>query len=232
MLMRTVLLFLLFAAVKANADVISALEVQSVQFVGTQNTNLVSDGVVGWTFTATESFTISSLGYYDHGQDGLVDSHDVGVWRISGGPPSLLATAAIPSGTTANLNGQFRYTQIAPLQIATGNDYVIGATIGFGVGVAQYDPTVTPTASGWSVVSKISNVAGRFGLVFPAGSGFDDFNFPSDFGGASDPPIAGPNFLISVPEPSSFLLYASSLIGIAASSRRRRTVHSSERIGN
>jgi hypothetical protein len=222
--MRLLLAILLMsiAAEPVCADVISALEVQTIQFTGTQNTNLASDGVTGWAFTATESFRISAFGYYDHAQDGLVDSHDIGLWHINGAATTLLATATISSGTAATLNGDFRYSSIAALDIVAGQDYIIGGTIGFGSGVAQYDPTVTPTAAGWTTASQITDVAGRFGNIFPAGSGFNNSNFPSDFGGPSDPPTLGPNFLISsVPEPDALFLIAGCIGGMAFLRRKK-----------
>ncbi len=218
----TILLLLPFAAAPACAALIPALEVQTIQFTGTQNSNLSSDGVTGWTFTATESFNISALGYYDHGQDGFVDPHDIGIWHIDGAVSTLLATTTITSETSSTLIGDFRYSSIAPLQITAGEDYVVGGTIGFGVGVTQYDPTVTPTPSGWTSAPQITNVAGRFGSIFPVGSGFNNSNYPSDFGTGSEPPFLGPNILIaSVPEPNSLIL-ACCGIGCMALSRRRK----------
>ncbi|MEZ6137500.1 MAG: hypothetical protein R3C53_21640 [Pirellulaceae bacterium] len=222
--LQTVML-VVFAAAPACADLISAIEVQSIAFTGTQNNNTASDGVAGWAFTAVDSFSISALGYYDHLQDGFVDPHEIGLWRINGATSTLVATTELSAGTAAVLMGDFRYGSITPLEITAGNDYVIGATIGFGSGTAQYDPTVTPSSSGWTSTSHITNVVGRFGLIFPAGSGFNNSNFPSDFGTPSDPPFLGPNFLItSVPEPSSFALLSSCISCLALSHWRPRKI--------
>lgn len=195
-------------------DVITAVEFQQIDSTSTQYTDTVNDGVTGWQFVAAQTFTISALGYYDHLTNGFVDAHDVGLWHLNGTASTLIAGARLDPGSTATLVGGFRYVDIEPLVITAGGTYVLGATIGRGAGVSQFDFLVRPTASGWTHASQITQVAGRFGSINPA-DGFLNANYPSDSATPTDPPNLGPNFLIisAVPEPSSIFLLGS---GIAA----------------
>lgn len=206
-----------------QADIITGIQVQQVAFTGTQNLNLSTDGVVGWRFEATESFQISALGYYDHAQNGFIDPHDVALWHYDGLSTTLIATAHLNAGTSASLVGDFRYTNISPVQIDAGEIYVIGGEIGRGNGLLEYDPTVTPTVTGWTSTSMITNVGGGFGSIFPPGSGFTNSNWPSDYGTLTDPPILGPNFMVAsaVPEPTS-LFFLGGLTSVAWLVRRKK----------
>jgi hypothetical protein len=64
-------------------------------------------GTFGWTFTLTGTLTVTDLGWFDFGGNGLAASHDVGIWASDG---TLLVSATVPSGTTGGLIGAFRYT--------------------------------------------------------------------------------------------------------------------------
>jgi hypothetical protein len=68
---------------------------------------------IGWTFKLTQPMTVTGVGWYDEGGDGLSHSHEIGLW--SGEPtfedPSnvvQLFTATVPAGTTAPLDGPWR----------------------------------------------------------------------------------------------------------------------------
>ena len=58
------------------------------------------DVTLGWEFTVTQPVGITGLGYYDYNSDGLVSSHEVGIFNLSG---TLLVSASIPSGTVGEL---------------------------------------------------------------------------------------------------------------------------------
>lgn len=71
--------------------------------------------------------TITGLGFFDVGSDGLLNDHEVGLWTNDG---TLLAnvtldnTANIVSSTS--VLGQWREVDIAPLALVPG-DYVLGS---------------------------------------------------------------------------------------------------------
>jgi hypothetical protein len=106
---------------------------------------------LGFEFSVSSPVLITQLGVYDSGQNGLVGNVSVGLWDTSG---TLLTSVVIPSGTTAILDGFFRYEQISPLALPVGLHYVVGAayatgsdqgsTFNFGDGGAgTLDPLVT-----------------------------------------------------------------------------------------
>jgi hypothetical protein len=58
--------------------------------------------------------TITSLGFYDHNQDGIATSYQLGLWDAS---QNLLATATVTPSSP--LTGAFRYAAISPITIGT-----------------------------------------------------------------------------------------------------------------
>src|SRR5262245_54068489 len=74
-----------------------------------------SDGgkVVGITLNSYGQ-TITSLGFYDHNQDGIAASYQLGLWDSS---QNLLATATVTPSSP--LTGDFRYAAISPITIGT-----------------------------------------------------------------------------------------------------------------
>jgi hypothetical protein len=85
-------------------------------------------GTVGWQFTVNTTpnrpVTVTALGVWDSGGDGLADSHDVAIWNANG---DLLVTATVPSGTPAPADDLgFRYVTVTPTSLVNGT-YFIGA---------------------------------------------------------------------------------------------------------
>jgi hypothetical protein len=58
--------------------------------------------------------TITSLGFYDNGQDGIATSYQLGLWDAG---QNLLATATVTPSSP--LTGDFRYAAILPVTIGT-----------------------------------------------------------------------------------------------------------------
>ena len=50
---------------------------------------------LGWQFKVNTAIDVTALGVFDSGQDGLVESHDVGIWDSTG---NLLVSATVQSG--------------------------------------------------------------------------------------------------------------------------------------
>lgn len=92
---------------------------------------LTSASVRGWEFTTNAPLQITQLGYFDSHDPisgdglGLLNSHDVGIWDSS---ETLLGSATVPSGTTAPLDGAFRFVSVTPIALTAGQTYVVGAT--------------------------------------------------------------------------------------------------------
>jgi hypothetical protein len=150
-----------------------------------------SNGTIGWSFSVVGTdITVTSLGLYDSGGNGLADAHAVGLWTSGG---TLLASATIPSGSGATLLGGYRYVAIAPVPLSAGQSYVIGA--------------LYPTQSGDNIIfnSTQTYVAPvSFGQSRQTGlnlTGTDPLTFPA-LNASLPQGIFGPNFLCSYQEPT------------------------------
>lgn len=83
-----------------------------------------SSSTRGFSFTTASDINITSLGWFDNNQDGLANSHQVGIFSTSG---TLLVSGTVAAGVADPLTGFFRYTSVltgSPL--LTAGSYVIG----------------------------------------------------------------------------------------------------------
>ncbi|MGH8094837.1 MAG: VPDSG-CTERM sorting domain-containing protein [Chthoniobacterales bacterium] len=108
-----------------------------------------ADLTIGWSFTVgSQGITLTDLGFFDQGGDGLNTAHNVGIWDSGG---SLLASLTVPSGTTGSLVSGFRFAALSSaLNLAANQTYIIGAEVTanssdlFWNGtVATFDPAIT-----------------------------------------------------------------------------------------
>jgi len=162
---------------------------------------------LGWSFTANSNIDVLDLGVFDDAQNGLVDSHQVGLWNSTG---TLLGSTTVPSGTGATLDDQFRMVGVSPIVLLAGQQYFIGALYTTGD-----DPMIFPGgATNFATASQIT----FNNSSFIAGSTLAD---PTVNGG-TEPAYFGPNFEFSAtPEPGSFVLLGTGLLGFAGVLRRR-----------
>jgi len=101
-----------------------------LDFTGGAPSVFSNDATLGWKFTVGvgSPITIGALGVFDFGADGLVQSHDIGLWT-SGGIPLASATITTANSTSfasTSSAGNWRSTPITPLALLPG-DYVVGA---------------------------------------------------------------------------------------------------------
>ncbi|MEO7514318.1 MAG: PEP-CTERM sorting domain-containing protein [Verrucomicrobiota bacterium] len=173
-------------------------------------------GTRGWSFFngPNNPIAITQLGVFDIGGDGLVNSHQIGVWTTDG---VLLATATLPAGTSGSLVDNYRYVSISPVTLPGGfmanGGYIIAAQYSAG----DVDDPLTPTASGNGLAPGLALWSGGFPSHGWYGFG-EGLPFP---GQRTQPPMEGsggapfwePNFqFIAVPEPSASLLLAPGLL--------------------
>lgn len=216
------LLLSLLAPGLADALIISA----GVSFTATGTAGHADhkNRMMGWQFTVgADPLVVTELGYQDFGLNGLLASHQVGIWRLS--DQVLIDSAVVPSGTSGTLDGFFRYAPLAsPPTLTSGTTYVIS---GFDNG---YDPSVWDVeisgypnmdVTGFSVDPAITiGAAGTAHGPFQGSFGFPTILGVPDARAA----LMGPNLkFAAVPEPSTFVIFMSlGLIGLTCYGRRRK----------
>jgi hypothetical protein len=157
---------------------------------------------LGFVFTATSSFAVDGLGYYDNG--GLTEVHQVGLYNSSG---TLLASATV-TGTGTQM-GFFNYTAISDVDLIAGQTYQVVGTSGF------VDPYAFETV-GFSTAPNITfdNDIYTPGDTLAFGTTTDGLN--GYFGANFEEVSASP-----VPEPSTLALFGTGLLSACGLVRRR-----------
>jgi hypothetical protein len=199
--------------------------------LGTVSTNPPSSftGTRGWQFwpgSLPNGTFITQLGVFDSGGDGLVNPHQIGLWREQGDVGILLASATVPAGTAAPLVGGYRWVPIAPVLIPVGFSALYDVAAQYSAGDA--DDLVSPQPDYTTFTRVISPQLNGGKLAFGT-----DLPYPVGF---AQPPCEGcigerfwePNFQYTVvPEPSLLLLVAAASFCFLV--RYRRALVSRER---
>jgi hypothetical protein len=170
------------------------------------------DQLYGWIFTVNAPITVTSLGVFDNGSDGLSVSHSVGIFNET--TEALLDSTTVPAGTGGTLIDGFRYESVSPISLTQGDTYVIVMTM-----PNQNSDFQTIDATSETTASQITYVNSAFGssstLAFP----------PTSDNGAFAPGMFGPNFTFAsnavTPEPSSIVLLGTGVLSMAGFARRR-----------
>lgn len=207
------LLAVLFWTASVHADVL--LIDPGTSLTGTPNGATYT---VGYDFTVgNEPLLVTELGIWDQGQDGFSNQHIVGLWDTDG---DLLTSLIIPAGTSATLDGQFRYESLtSPVLLSADSDFIIGASYVSG------DADRFLVARTFENANPILNSA-----VAPGGERFganpSTVTFPSYSGGAPNLGDFGPNMVFDVvPEPSVFCLSAVCVVCWTVLSRKTKQMH-------
>lgn len=152
----------------------------------------------GWMFSSADPITVTALGYYDWGGDGLADTHDVGIFTSGG---VLLVSTTVPSGTAGDLVASWRFTDIAPYLLPAGTYVIAGTTVDSSADLITVFGSTT-LAIGLTLLDQGLFVVGS-DLTFPTepGNGYYNANFLFD-------PVDGG----AVPEPSTWVMGASALV--------------------
>ena len=157
----------------------------------------------GWSFTLSQTVSVTALDYYDPSGANLAFSHQVGVWTSTG---TLLFSTTIPSGAPGVTNGSYESVAIAPYSLSPGN-YVIGATSASYSDLYVYYATAEPTISG------VSFTGGGY-ITYASG-----LNFPTPIGNNANPEFLSADFEVGTaqsntptPEPSTFVMLAGGMV--------------------
>lgn len=178
--------------------------------------------MVGWDFSLLQPITVTQVGWYDDGENGLSRDFQVGLWgstQLLGDPDSGLI---IPAGTNAALNGSWRVVDLStPLDLQPGYYTLGGLDSVTTPDVIKYFLTTNfPGESDPTLTGSRLTIGGFF-----YGGITQVFEPP----GFHRPTIRyltyglemGPMLFFNVPEPGTGLLVMTGLLGIAARSKRR-----------
>ena len=179
--------------------------------VTTSNDNVFSNTgtwTLGYSFLANSSITVTGLGVFDAGSDGLNVSHDVGLWDAAG---NLLASTTVAAGTVAPLNGFYRMATISGVGLTAGNVYYVGSVNGIDNDGWMQDPSTLIAAPQITYLSRQYEFSSG-GLVFP------------DLVGSGSTGYFGGNFEFgtsTTPEPGTMLMLGSGVLAAAGALRRK-----------
>ncbi len=88
-----------------------------------------TNAMYGWTFQLLQPVVVAGVGWYDQGQDGLLNSHEIGVWQGSyDNYTSLVFSASVPAGTAAPLEGYWREVDFNVSLTLQPGSYVVAGT--------------------------------------------------------------------------------------------------------
>lgn len=165
---------------------------------------------LGWAFEVNSPVSVTWLSFFDSDQDGLAESHPVGLWSAAG---TLLVSATVEAGTATPLRDKFRAVPVTPTLLLPGA-YRIGALF-----LSGNDPNMFPTfTTDFSTAPEITFLR----TASAVGAALTNPN-PTFF--TMGPGYFGPNFEFQpVPEPGSMTLVGAFglLAGLVAWRRRGR----------
>jgi len=185
-----------------------AIPVLDVQTPGSEYNG--GSWTLGFEFTVNQDISVTSLGVYDSGMNGLSNDAQVGIWDNNG---NLLASAIVGAGTAGELDGYFRFTDIAALALSIGNSYYAGSYSG------DTASSCNTNQGGSCIIDPIINV------IQDRYAGIYSFGFPSSSNGRTQGSWLGANFryneAAAVPAPGSLALIGAGLLGMALVRRRK-----------
>jgi hypothetical protein len=165
---------------------------------------------LGWQFTVSSGafLTVTELGYYDSGGDGLNFSHQVGIFDDA--THNLLVSGTIDSGLTDPLEQSYRVVSAS---------FILGSGV---YDIVGFNPNGGGADNFYGGASSATPIGG---LTFDTavGSLSGSFGFTNVAQGGENIGIFGPNFFATttVPEPGAFILAGFALAGLGLVARRR-----------
>ena len=183
-----------------------------LDFTGGSSATAIQDQTLGWEFSLSSTQTVTALGMFDIGSNGLNSPHLVGIWTTTG---TLLGSVTVNNGSTpitsTSTAGRWLFQSLgSPLSLSPGN-YVLG------VDYSDTTDQVTTGAGSVTMATGLTFVQGRFVNNTTPGFDFPDATF-STSGGHFGPDL----LLTAVPEPTTWALIGIGLIGSGAYAWRKK----------
>ena len=171
-------------------------------------------GMYGWAFFLRQPATVNAIGWYDDSQDGLNQSHQIGLWQ---GPlqsiSNLLLSITMPAGTEAPLDGSWRRLDLSThLTLQPGN-YLVAGTYD-----SQFGDTVRFVPIGDNPSPRVDPRVAFFLPLFSVGG----FQPPDQVILASGAEFGPMLFVETIPEPGALSLCAAGLSLLLLTGARRR----------
>lgn len=174
------------------------------------------NGLDGFDFTPARDLSVSALGWYDHGADGLNNPHPVAIYVTS--TKELAAPSAIvDSASTLDTTTSFRFTSVTPFVLTAGTEYTL---VGYGSGPVWDRYVINPTGGisfGSDITYERLRTSRSTGLEFPTTTGE---------AGLVQGLFFGPNFQYStspIPELPTYALMLGGFSLLIAIRRRQRS---------
>jgi hypothetical protein len=173
---------------------------------------------LGFVFTTNANVEVTSLGYYDEGQDGFITNHEIGIFNSNG---QLLISTILSAGSASHLDGLYRYRAVTPITLSANETFTVAATTG---GNADgYAFGTNATISGFVVDPSINVASDAARFIY---QNDDILRLPSN---AFVYTIYGaPNFngrvndISDVPEPATATLALSALAALQLWRRKKQ----------
>jgi hypothetical protein len=167
------------------------MAVESISNPGGTYYGMPVDVTSGWRFTVGNNpISVTHLGFFDRGLDGLYDSHAVGIWDSAG---TLLVQGTVPAGTSAPLTGAYRFTLVSPTTLNANTTYYVGA----------HNPAANDDAIIFGAPQIYASQISYEAATYAQGNGFA---FPNTQYAAAHGVFGGNFQLTPVPEPHHYAL--------------------------